>query len=143
MSVDFGLVPAASNEYLVILFDNYTRFPVVEVVQLTSARAIIPCLDKIFSKFGIPHVLKFDNGPPFNSCDFNEFSKYLGFKHRKIAPYWPHANGEVERYMHTIKEVIKAAVMESKRCISFYTTTELLLRHPLKYPQQQHFLAIQ
>ncbi|CAB4025728.1 Transposon Ty3-G Gag-Pol poly, partial [Paramuricea clavata] len=38
--------------------------------------------------------------------------------HQKLPltgpPYWPRANGEVERFMRAVKKVIKAAVMENK-----------------------------
>jgi len=71
-------------------------------------------LDKIFSEYGKPEVERTDNGPPFNSREFNEFSQHMGFTHRKVTPYWPRANGEVERFMRTVKKVIKAAVMENK-----------------------------
>ncbi len=113
-SIDFGFVPTGSNEYLLVLIDDHSRFPIVEVVRSTSSNAVIPCLDKIFSEYGIPEVLRLDNGPPFNSREFNEFAKHLGFTHRKVTPYWPRANGEVERFMRTVKKVIKAAVMENK-----------------------------
>ena len=97
-----------------VVIDDYSRFPVVEVLRSTSSKVVIPCLDKMFSEYGIPDVLRSDNGPPFNSREFNEFSKYLGFVHRKVTPYWPRANGEVDRFMRTIKKVIKTAVMENK-----------------------------
>ena len=118
VSIDFGVATTGSNEYLLILIDDYSRFPVVELVGSTSAKAVIPRLDKIFSQFGIPEVLRSDNGPPFNSREFNDFSKHLGFAHRKVTPYWPRANGDVERFMRTIKKVIKAikvAVMDGKQ----------------------------
>ena len=114
LSIDFGLAPTGSNEYLLVLIDDYSRFPVVELVRSTSSNAVIPCLDKIFAEYGIPEVVQSDNGPPFNSREFNEFSKHLCFTHRKVTPYWPRANGEVERFMRTVKKVIKAAVMENK-----------------------------
>ena len=114
VSIDFGLAPTGSSEYLLVVVDDYSRFPVVELVRSTSANAVIPCLDKVFSEYGIPEVVQSDNGPPFNSRRFKEFSEYWGFHHRKVTPYWPRANGEVERFMRTIKKVIKAAVMENQ-----------------------------
>ena len=114
LSIDFGLAPTGSSEYLLVLIDDYSRFPAVQLVRSTSSNAFIPCLDKIFAEYGIPEVVRSDNGPPFNSHEFNEFLKHLGFTHRKVAPYWPRANGEVGRFMRTIKKVIKAAVMERK-----------------------------
>ena len=54
-------------------------------------------------------MLRTDNGPMMNSADFQNFAKQLGFKHRKITPIWPQANGECERFMKTIGKVIRAA----------------------------------
>lgn len=81
LSIDFGLAPTGSNEYLIVLIDDYSRFPIVELVRTTCSNPVIPCLDKIFSEFRIPEVVRSDNGPPFNSREFNEFAKHLGFIH--------------------------------------------------------------
>ncbi|XP_046841052.1 uncharacterized protein K02A2.6-like [Xenia sp. Carnegie-2017] len=114
LSMDFGVAPTGTGEYLFVLYDDFSRYPIVEVIRSTSAKTVIPCLDKILSEFGIPDTIRSDNGPPFNSKEFYEFSKYLGFKHRKVTPYWPRANGKVKRFMRTIKKTIKATIMEGK-----------------------------
>ncbi len=59
--------------------------------------------------FGIPSVLKTDNGPPFNSSMFTQFADYLGFRHRKITPFWPQANATAERSMSTLGKAIQTA----------------------------------
>ena len=64
-------------------------------------------LDKTVSTFGIPKQVISGDGPPFNSNDFQQFVDYLGFTHRKVAPYWPEANGEVERFMRTLEKAIR------------------------------------
>ena len=96
--------PFPSGELLLVVIDEFSRFPEVEIVTTTSAKAVIPKLDNIFSRQGVPVVLKSDNSPPFNSSEFEQFASYLGFEHRKITPYWPQANGEVERFMRTIEK---------------------------------------
>ena len=68
----------------------------------------------MFSAFGIPEQVNLDNGPPFNSTEFLQFADYLGFSHRKITPYWPEANGEVERFTRTLEKAIRAAQVEGK-----------------------------
>ena len=95
VSMDFAELP--NSEYLLIITDDYSRYPVVETVKSTSANTVIPKVDKVFSEFGIPDVVKTDNGPPFNSSAFKSFAQTLGFQHRKVTPRWPRANGEVER----------------------------------------------
>ena len=143
VSVDFAEIP--NKEYLLLITDDYSRYPVVEIVKSTSAATVIPKLDKVFSEFGVPDVVKSDNGPPFNSKDFASFADDLGFKHRKVTPKWPRANGEVERFVRTVKKVIKTAKLE---CKNYKQELNKLLRttalHPTVQPgllQQQHCLA--
>lgn len=78
VSVDFT-GPFTSGDYLLVVVDDHSRYQEVEIVKSTAASAVIPKLDKIFSTFGIPKIVKTDNGPPFNNHCFADFSSYLGF----------------------------------------------------------------
>ena len=49
-------------------------------------------------------VCRTDNGPLFNGCEFSRFARTIGHEHRKVMPLGPRANGEVERFMHTLKK---------------------------------------
>ncbi|XP_063970809.1 uncharacterized protein K02A2.6-like [Lytechinus pictus] len=97
VSVDFADLP--NGDHMLVVIDDYSRFVEVEIVSSTAASQVIPKLDRIFSSFGVPSVVRTDNGPPFNGAYFNQFANYLGFKHRRVTPRWPQANGEVERFM--------------------------------------------
>ena len=98
LSMDF-CGPFPNGDYLLVVTDNFSRYPEVEILRSTSAKAVIPHLDSIFARQGIPNVVRTDNGPPFNSEDFQKFATHLGFTHRRITPVWPRANGEAERLM--------------------------------------------
>ncbi|XP_022797858.1 uncharacterized protein K02A2.6-like [Stylophora pistillata] len=106
--------PFPSSDYIMVVTDELSRFPEVEILTSTSAKVMIPKLDAILSRQGIPYVLKSDNGPPFNGHEFKNFSDYLGFKHRRIIPYWPRANGEAERLVQTPKKHIRISHLEGK-----------------------------
>ena len=43
LSVDFAELP--KKEYLLLITDDYSRYPVVEIVKSTSATTVIPKLD--------------------------------------------------------------------------------------------------
>ena len=111
MNVDFAHV---DGQTLLLVVDVYSRFPFVEPVLSTSASAVTPKLDQLFSTFGAPRVVKSDNGPLFNGEEFAKFARVLGFKHRKVTPLRPRANGEVERFVKTWKKCIKAAKVEGR-----------------------------
>ena len=83
-------------------------------MHTTASKIVIPHLNKTFAEFGVPEVVRLDNGPPFNGKEFKAFANALGFKHRKVTPLWPRANGEVERFMRTLKRSIEAAKTEHR-----------------------------
>ena len=93
-----------------VLWDQYSRTPVVEFVSSTSAECAVPMMEKIFRTYGVTEEIKSDNGPPFNSRKFKEFTNEQGFRHRK----WAEANGDVERFMRVVKKSAKVAKLENK-----------------------------
>ena len=115
LSMDFS-GPFPNGDYLLVVTDDFSSYPKVEILRSTSAKAVIPHLDSIFARQGIPNVVRTDNGPPFNSEDFQQFATHLGFTHRRITPMWPRTNGEAERLMSTPEKAIRTAVIEGKNC---------------------------
>ena len=79
LHVDF-CGPFPTGEYLLVVIDAYSRFPEVEIVRSTSAATTIPKLERIFATHGIPTILCSDNGPPFTSHEFKEYTKNNGIK---------------------------------------------------------------
>ena len=65
--------------------------------------------------FGYPDTLVSDNGPQFTSNDFEFYLPTNHTKHQLTSPYWPQANGEVERFNRTIMKTIKCALTEGKK----------------------------
>ena len=55
----------------------------VELLTSTSAKAVIPKLDAIFARQGVPDILKSDNGPPFNGHEFEKFANHLPIQAQK------------------------------------------------------------
>ena len=115
--------PFPDGYMLLVVICDYSRFPVVERIKSTAADTVIPRLEAIFSIFGYPEVVKTDNGPPFQSRAFREFADNSGFKHKRITPLHPQANGIVERFMAPLQKAIKTAIasrQDYKRALSRY-----------------------
>ena len=106
--------PFPSGELLPVVIDEFSRFPGVEIINSTSAKTVILKLDNICSQQGVPCVLKTNNGPSFNSSEFEQFANYLGFKRWKVILYWPKANRDAERFMRTLEKAIHTAYIENK-----------------------------
>ncbi|KAK3105801.1 hypothetical protein FSP39_006028 [Pinctada imbricata] len=108
LSMDF-CGPLPSSEYLLVIVDEYTRYPVVEIVKSVSSNATIPIIDKVFSQFGIPKIVKTDNGSPFQSERFKLFMEDMGIMHRRITPRWPRANAQAESFNRPLMKAVKSA----------------------------------
>ena len=114
LAIDFyGPIPR-SGQYLLVVIDTYSKFPEVEIVKSTSAKACIPKLDRIFATHGIPRKIRTDNGPPFNGDEFKRYMEVLGIEWKTSTPLWPQANRNAESIMKPIGKVIKTATLEGK-----------------------------
>ena len=113
VSADF-LGPFSNGYYCLVVIDDFSRFPIVETISSTSARTLVPMLDKIFSTHGVPEIFRSDNGPPFQSFEIKKFCEQNGIRHRKITPLWPRANALAENFMKPLSKAIKTATLEGR-----------------------------
>jgi hypothetical protein len=97
-----------------VLMDEYSRFPIVNEMRTTNALNVIKKLDEIFSNFGFPEKVKSDNGPPFDAKILSDYFISHNVKHQFITPYWPRANGEVERFMKCWNKLFRTVKVEKK-----------------------------
>ena len=97
-----------------MIIDKRTRFPVIEQVTSTSCRTTCDRLRNVFAMHRIPERLESDNGPPFNSTDFRNFAEEMSFKHHRVTPEHPRANGEAERFMKVLNKTEQIAHSEGR-----------------------------
>ena len=55
-----------------------------------------------------------DNGSQFTSAEYRTYLYQHGIRPRVFTPYWPSANGEVERFNRTLGKAIQTAHTEGK-----------------------------
>ncbi|XP_021347562.1 uncharacterized protein K02A2.6-like [Mizuhopecten yessoensis] len=110
----FGVVFGAQGEYLLVIIDEYSRYPVIEITRSVSANMTIPVLDKVLSLFGPPKIVKSDNGSPFNSEQFRRYAESMGFDQRRVTPRCPRANAQAEAFSKPLMKVVRAATLENR-----------------------------
>lgn len=89
--------------------DLYSRY--VLACRLVAPRIgdVQPVVRQVFRRFGLPEVLRVDNGPPFGSRGVAGLSRLsawwlqLGIRVEFIEPGHPEQNGEHERMHRTLK----------------------------------------
>ena len=110
------------KKHYLLVVDYFSRYP--EVIQLnsTTSAVIINALKSIFSRHGIPDVVRSDNGPQYSSIDFAQFANAYGFQHTTSSPLYPQSNGQAERMVQTAKRLIKEAKDPHLALMSYRST---------------------
>uniref|UniRef100_A0A8C7WMF3 Gypsy retrotransposon integrase-like protein 1 n=2 Tax=Oryzias sinensis TaxID=183150 RepID=A0A8C7WMF3_9TELE len=97
-----------AKTYLLVV-DYTSRFVEIALLSTTKSANVIHHLKSIFARHGIPEQLVTDNGPQFSGAVFAEFAQSYGFHHITSSPKHPQSNGEAERAVKTVKELLKKA----------------------------------
>jgi len=63
--------PFPTREILSVMIDEYSRRPELTIMGSTTAQAVILSLERIFAIHNLPEEITSDNGPPFQSHEFN------------------------------------------------------------------------
>ena len=90
------------------MVDSYSKWIEIKVANSWNTGNIIETLKLWFSQFGIPKELVSDNGVQFTSTKFKSFIEKTGINHIRTAIYHQSSNGQVERYVQTIKQALRA-----------------------------------
>ena len=95
--VDIDFAGPFGSRMALVLWDQYSRMPIVEFVSTTSVECVVPRLEKIFTTYGVPEEIKSDNAPPFNGKRFADYDEEQGFKHHKVTPKTKHVRSLLEK----------------------------------------------
>lgn len=106
LAIDF-MGPLPSGHYLFVVVDYYSRFIEVEIMHKIDAKETILRLKAIFARFGVPMSIRHDNGPQFDSAEFQNYLREWNIKSVSTIPYWPQMNGEVERQNRSLLKGLK------------------------------------
>lgn len=107
-----GSLPTGEN--LFIVTDYYSRYVEVAILKNTTAKIIRNEWFEMFARYDFPKTVTCDNGRQFTDERLKEWLNYNGVEITHVAPYWPQANGEVERQNRSILKRSKIAYAEKK-----------------------------
>jgi transposase InsO family protein len=95
------------------LADSYSRFLLaVSASGGTAAELARPVMERAFRTYGLPEVIRSDNGPPFATASPSGLSTLsvhwikLGIRPERILPGRPQENGRLERFHRTLLETL-------------------------------------
>lgn len=99
------------NKYALTIIDHCTGWAEVFPLRNKTNKAVWDAFaDLYLPRHGIPAIILTDNGQEFCAERFREYLQQLNIKHRRITPYHPQANGKIERFNKTFKEMITKSI---------------------------------
>ena len=101
------------NSLFLVVVDAHSQWPELIPVSSTTTSKTFEVLHDLFARFGIPEQIVSDNGPQFNSEEFQAFIKSNGIRRITSAPYHPATNGLAERLVQTFKQAWRSMFQSS------------------------------
>ena len=98
-----------------IVTDVFSKYILVRKLPNSTSAAMCIKLSMIVTELGLPHIIRSDNGPCYNS---KEFLQCYSITHQTNSPNHPRSNGFVERMIGVAKKLINKAGKEGKPWIS-------------------------
>lgn len=114
ISIDFFSAPLDLKSKILVIKDYYSRYLITKLVSSENFQETTEVLGSVFNVFGKPAVIKSDNGPPFQSLNFEMWCKEKGIELIHSTPLSPRQNGMVERAMQGIKRALTAGKIEGR-----------------------------
>ena len=127
------------ENYLMIV-NYYSRYMEIARLKQTTTEEVMRHTKSIFARHGIPETVVSDNGPQYSSGLYREFANNFGFHHVTSSPYHPQSNGEAERAIGTLKNLLKKEkdpylallVYRTTPLKNGYSPAELLMNRKLR-----------
>ena len=118
IAVDFTHIQPPSGGYDAVLgiVDRTSRFTmwVPASTSWTTQDFLRAMTNSWISIFGLPRIIRSDNGPTFTSKEWGAYWERAGCRVSHCAPYHPQGNGIVERSFRTLKDRLRALQAEDR-----------------------------
>ena len=108
-----NLNPQKSYRHILVCVDAFSKLMLTYPVISKTTRQTLPyILYGLYQIFNIRYLIS-DNGPAFSSKNFKKTVNELGVKHITISPNNPRSNGQAEKYVGLLKDMLRKALSTS------------------------------
>ena len=101
-----------------IFADVFSKYILVR--KLPNSTSAAACIEQsmIVRELGLPYIIRSDNGPCYNSKEFQQFLQWYSITHQTSSLNHPRSNGFVERMVGVTKKSMDKAGKEGRPWIS-------------------------
>ena len=111
-----------TNALFVILIDYYSKWIEALPIEAQTSKAVIGAMKDVFSRFGIPNVIRSDNGRCYDSKEFRQFAEKYGFVLKTSSLRYPASNGLAESAVKTVKRLWSKSENRNVAMTAYRTT---------------------
>ena len=101
IAIDFKGSVKSKLPYVLVVTDEFSRFPFAFPCRDVSAKTVIQCSAQLFCLFGMPGYVHSDRGSAFMSSELREFLLSRNVATSRTTPYHPEGNSQCERLNST------------------------------------------
>ena len=101
-----------------IVADVFAKYIMVRKLPNSTTAAMCIELSMIVTELGLLHFIRSDNGPCYNSKEFQQLLQCYSITHQTSSPNHPRSNRFVERMVGVAKKLMDKAGKEGKLWIS-------------------------
>ena len=101
-----------------IVADVFSKYFLVRKLANSSSAAVCAEIATIVTELGLPHIIRSDNGPCYNSKEFQQLLQCYNITHHTSSPHHPRSNSFVERMVGVTQKLMDKAGSEGKPWIS-------------------------
>ena len=100
------------------IVDYTSKILVVHKLSSMTGQHIATNCKQVFSKYGWPETLIYDNGPCYTVEAFTSMMKEYGVNHITSSPHYPHLIGVAEKYVQIVKNLFIRQKRKRKTCFN-------------------------
>ncbi|CAH0726167.1 unnamed protein product, partial [Brenthis ino] len=93
-------------KYILLMVDGFTKFCLLKPLKTLNAQELIPIIRDTITIFGTPSIVITDRGTNFSSNQIRSLFRELEIDHHMVATGTPRGNGQVERYITTVIDML-------------------------------------
>lgn len=103
-----GPLPLSNgHRYILVAIDHYSKYAFAVPVSHVNAQTVCHFLSSILSRYGSWKTIITDNARVFTGNKFSALLTSKKIQHRCISPRHPEANGAVERFIRTLRQLLR------------------------------------
>jgi hypothetical protein len=115
------------HKHVLVFIDAFTKFCLLLPIRTLTSKETKEQIQNFFSLFGAPKRIITDAGRNFQNLDLAKFLDQWGVKYHFVTPDVHRGNGQVERYMRTIMNLIRIEVSVQSEWSSHLWKIQLVL----------------